>query len=442
MLYVAVYFYGVIESTDDAHQYLALALVSTLLSYIFSRSQPVGLSGALAGGWTSAERLAFAWAGVVACLLLFGYLAQVSAIYSRRVLVTWFLLTPPVSVAVWILLRAWLRQILLSTGNGRSVVIAGVNNISQKLASSMERHPEFGLSFKGYFEDRSAERIGALREGLLLGNLQSLPDYVQRTAVDMIFIAIPISHIVRMHQLLDSLKNTTASIYFVPDIFVVDLIQSRSDEVNGIPVLALCETPFYSWRGVMKRLSDLVIASTMFILAAPAMLVIAIAIKLTTNGSVIFRQRRYGLDGSEIVVYKFRTMTVSEDGSQIAQASQDDARITPVGRFLRRYSLDELPQIINVLQGRMSVVGPRPHAVAHNETYRKLIKGYMVRHKVTPGITGLAQVNGCRGETSDVADMEKRIRYDLQYLREWSLMLDFKILVQTAKTLLGDKNAY
>ena len=172
------------------------------------------------------------------------------------------------------------------------------------------------------------------------------------------------------------------------------------------------------------------------------MALIAIAIKLTSPGSVIFKQRRYGLDGDEITVYKFRTMTVTEDGPSIAQATRNDTRVTPLGRYLRRYSLDELPQLINVLQGRMSVVGPRPHAVAHNEQYRKVIRGYMVRHKVMPGITGLAQINGCRGETSQIEEMERRVHYDLEYLRLWSIGLDFRILARTLSALLRDKKAY
>jgi putative colanic acid biosynthesis UDP-glucose lipid carrier transferase len=192
----------------------------------------------------------------------------------------------------------------------------------------------------------------------------------------------------------------------------------------------------------LKRLSDIVLASTILLLAAPAMLVIAAAIKATTSESVFFKQRRYGLGGEEIIVFKFRTMTTSEDGKDVKQASVDDPRVTPAGRFLRRYSLDELPQLFNVLQGRMSVVGPRPHAVAHNEEYRKLIKGYMVRHKVSPGITGLAQVSGCRGETVTVEDMERRIHYDIKYLREWSLGLDLKILTKTVMSMVSDRQAY
>jgi len=242
--------------------------------------------------------------------------------------------------------------------------------------------------------------------------------------------------------LLDDLRDTTCSIYYVPDIFVFDLIQARSGEIQGIPVVAMCETPFYGYRGVAKRLTDVVLSTVILLLLLPLLAVIAVAVRWTSPGPVIFKQRRYGLDGDEIAIYKFRTMKVTEDGSNIRQASKSDERITPIGALLRRSSLDELPQLINVLQGRMSLVGPRPHAVAHNEEYRKLIKGYMVRHKVLPGITGLAQVNGCRGETSRLEEMQARINYDLDYLRHWSPMLDIKIILLTLVKLFRDDKAY
>jgi putative colanic acid biosysnthesis UDP-glucose lipid carrier transferase len=262
----------------------------------------------------------------------------------------------------------------------------------------------------------------------------------KQRAIDVIFIALPIRHLKRVIDLLEELRDTTASIYYVPDIFVFDLIQARSGELHGIPVVAMCETPFYGYRGVTKRLTDVLLSLSILLLTSP---LVALLVRLSSPGPVIFRQRRYGLDGREIIVYKFRTMTVTEDGSQIRQASKTDSRITRVGAVLRRLSLDELPQLINVLQGRMSLlVGPRPHAVAHNEQYRKLIKGYMVRHKVLPGITGLAQVNGCRGETTKLEDMEARVRYDLDYLRHWSPMLDLKILFQTFCKIFRDHQAY
>ena len=230
--------------------------------------------------------------------------------------------------------------------------------------------------------------------------------------------------------------------YYVPDVFVFDLIQARSGEVHGIPVVAMCETPFYGYRGVTKRLIDIALSVVMLVLLVPVLALISVMVKVSSPGPVIFRQRRYGLDGVEISIYKFRTMRVTEDGATIRQASRADARITPVGRLLRRTSLDELPQLINVLQGRMSLVGPRPHAVAHNEEYRKLIKGYMVRHKVLPGITGLAQINGCRGETAELKDMEARVSFDLDYLRHWSTMLDFKIIFLTIFKVFRGDNAY
>jgi putative colanic acid biosynthesis UDP-glucose lipid carrier transferase len=240
-------------------------------------------------------------------------------------------------------------------------------------------------------------------------------------------------------ELLDELRDTTASIYYVPDISAFDLIQARTARVGGIPVIAMCESPLF---GLGKRLTDIVLAATALLLLSVPIVLISLLIRLSSPGPAIFRQRRYGLDGKEITVYKFRSMTVVEDGREIRQASRDDSRVTTVGALLRRHSLDELPQLFNVLQGRMSLVGPRPHAVAHNESYRGLIKGYMIRHKVLPGITGLAQISGFRGETRELAQMEARVRCDLEYLRSWSMALDFKILALTALRMFRDEQAY
>jgi putative colanic acid biosynthesis UDP-glucose lipid carrier transferase len=246
----------------------------------------------------------------------------------------------------------------------------------------------------------------------------------------------------RLLQLLDGMKDTTASVYFVPDIFITDLIQARIDDINGVPVMAVCETPIVGVNALFKRAGDIVMAATGLVLLAPLMALIAVGVKRSSPGPIFFRQRRYGLDGRPITVLKFRTMTVIENGEHVTQATRNDPRVTRLGAFLRRTSLDELPQLINVLQGTMSMVGPRPHAVAHNEQYRRLIKGYMVRHKVKPGITGWAQVNGCRGETDSVDKMQKRIEYDLEYLRRWSLGFDLLIVFKTALIVLRRTNAY
>jgi putative colanic acid biosynthesis UDP-glucose lipid carrier transferase len=272
--------------------------------------------------------------------------------------------------------------------------------------------------------------------------LTDLAEFIRTHKIDVIFIALPVRHIQRVKDLLDELHDSTASIYYVPDLFVFDLIQSRTMSIIGIPVVAMCETPFYGYRGIVKRLTDLALTIPILIVALPLMLVIMVLVKLSSPGPAIFKQARYGLDGKRITVYKFRTMYVTENGDEVTQARKNDPRVTPIGAILRKYSLDELPQLINVLQGRMSLVGPRPHAVAHNEQYRRLIKGYMIRHKVRPGITGLAQVNGYRGETAELSQMEARVKYDLDYLRHWSPALDLKILVLTALRLFADKKAY
>ena len=433
---------SVLENVQFTDSYIVLALVAGLLYYIFLRGQMAQDWGTFTSGWTIVNRVAIAWFGVIMVLLLVGYATKVSAEFSRRALFIWFLATPPILVLVLFVLRHWFRAAVIASGHARSVVIVGVNQVSRELALTIATRPELGMKLKGFFDDRGAQRLGDLSEIKLLGQLGDLLRFVKQEKIDTIFIAIPLSYVERARTLLAELQDTTASIYFVPDIFVFDLIQARTDDIDGIPIVALCETPFQGWRGLIKRVSDFCLALLLLIITAPAMILIALGIKLTSPGKIIFKQRRYGLDGEEITVYKFRTMTVTEDGAEIRQAEKDDERVTSLGRFLRRYSLDELPQLVNVLQGRMSVVGPRPHAVAHNEEYRRLISGYMVRHKATPGITGLAQVNGCRGETANVTEMKRRIHYDLEYLRHWSLGLDMRILLRTLAIWLRDDKAY
>jgi putative colanic acid biosysnthesis UDP-glucose lipid carrier transferase len=422
--------------------YALLAIFSALLCFMIVRQETSDKRSMFVSGWTIATRAGVSWLIVVAILLLIGYATKVSAVYSRRALFLWFVATPPLLMATPVLLRKLMRSITVESEHMRKVVIAGVNDVSRELASTVEERPELGLEHCGFFEDREPGRIMQGRPGAFLGTLAELPAYVKRRHVDIIFISMPY-HLERTKRLLNDLRDTTASVYLIPEISFIDLIQARIDDIRGIPIIALCETPFHGWSGIKKRALDVILASLMLVAALPVMLLIAIGVRTTTpGGSVIFKQRRYGLDGEEIIVYKFRTMSVAEDGNDVRQATRNDPRVTPFGRSLRRYSLDELPQLINVLQGRMSLVGPRPHAVAHNEQYRKLIDGYMVRHKASPGITGLAQVNGCRGETADLAEMKRRIDFDLDYLRHWSLMLDLKILLKTVTVLFKSEKAY
>jgi putative colanic acid biosynthesis UDP-glucose lipid carrier transferase len=322
-------------------------------------------------------------------------------------------------------------------------IVVGANGMGRALARQLEADPLSQARVTAFFDDRTPDRLGEALEAPLSGRIDSVADFVRANRVDQIYIALPMASQPRILKLLDQLRDTTASIFFLPDIFLYDLIQARVDTVGGLPVVAVCETPFHGTTGVIKRLSDVLMASAALLLTAPLMLAIAIAIKTTMPGPVLFKQRRYGLDGEQIVVWKFRTMKVQEDGAEVRQATRNDERVTSLGGLLRRTSLDELPQFFNVLQGSMSVVGPRPHAVAHNEMYRKLIKGYMIRHKVKPGITGWAQVNGSRGETDTIEKMKQRIEFDLEYLRNWSLRLDLLIVWRTVwLAIRGDRNAY
>ena len=382
------------------------------------------------------------WMMMLLVLLAVGYVTKTFTVYPRRILLTWAAATPVALIAVTLAMQEVKQRFLINALETRNAIIVGYNTTSFELARRLQSNPGMRVELAGFFDDRSKDRLGMDAETKLVGSLTDMSQYVKENRTDVIFIALPIRHVKRVMDLLDDLRDTTASIYYVPDIFVFNLIQARPSEIHGIPVVAMLETPFFGYRGVVKRVTDVGFSALILLLLLPLLALIALAIGLSSRGPIIFTQRRYGLDGKEIGVYKFRTMRVTEDGAQIRQASKTDSRITPVGRVLRRLSLDELPQLINVLQGRMSLVGPRPHAVAHNEEYRKLIKGYMVRHKVLPGITGLAQINGWRGETLNLEDMEARVNYDLDYLRHWSPLLDIKILLLTIVRVFRDDKAY
>lgn len=418
-------------------------LVLTVVALCVLIMQPPRSTASLLG--SSAAEIATdifgRWLVLLAALLLVSHATHLVPGHARPVLLAWAVLAPVGMLAAVLFVQQSLRQLMRDAVHHRRVVFAGCNETSLALARRIRERPELCMTVAGFFDDRSAERLGS-PDVTLHGSLHGLARYVQQHGVDVIFVALPMRHLKRVQELLDQLWDTTASIYYAPDVGTYDLIRPAPVEICGLPVVAMCETPLYGMHGLWKRLFDVVVASVLLVVLSPLVAAIALAIKLTSPGSVIFRQHRYGLDGRKIIVFKFRTMTVTEDGAHVPQASRLDQRITPVGRLLRRTSLDELPQLFNVLQGTMSLVGPRPHAVAHNEIYRKLIKGYMLRHKVLPGITGLAQIRGCRGETQDVARMEERIRHDLEYLRHWSVTLDIRILLITAARFLFDKNAY
>ena len=392
--------------------------------------------------WKLIFNIIFQWFCIAALLLVIGVITKYINNFSTAVIINWLWFAPLSQIGGQLALKAAIPQLLKLQGPPRKAVVVGMNKQGIALAQNIGTSFYSDIDLMGFFEDRGPDRRGLQDNYKVLGKIEDLAEYVKRHRVQLIYLSLPMTSRPRILEILDHLKDTTASIYFVPDMFITDLIQGHSDSVCGVNVISVCDTPFRGFSRILKRGSDIVLSLFILVLIFPIMLLIALMVKLSSPGPVIFKQRRYGLDGEQILVYKFRSMAVTEDGGMIQQASRNDLRVTPLGAFLRRTSLDELPQFINVLQGRMSIVGPRPHAVAHNEMYRTLIKGYMVRHKVRPGITGWAQVNGLRGETATLDKMQARINFDLDYLRNWSLLLDIFIIFKTIRLVFKDSTAY
>jgi putative colanic acid biosynthesis UDP-glucose lipid carrier transferase len=348
----------------------------------------------------------------------------------------------PVEILSWHLIADHFFYAIRKMGrNSRRVAIVGANNLGGELERLFAQEEWMGLSFTGFYDDRTKTRIN-LPSVELQGGLDELINRAREGGIDIVYITLPLKAETRIKQLITELSDTTVSVYYVPDFFGFDLLRAQWSSIGNIPVVSIHDSPFYGIDGVFKRMFDIVFSLCVLIIISIPMLVIALSVRLTSPGPALFKQRRFGLKGEEILVWKFRTMSVAEDGDKVDQAKKNDPRITKLGSFLRRTSLDELPQFINVLQGQMSVVGPRPHAVVHNELYRKQIKGYMLRHKVKPGITGLAQIKGFRGETDTLDKMESRIKYDLRYISRWTLMLDIKIVLLTIFKGFVNKQAY
>lgn len=354
---------------------------------------------------------------------------------TKQALALWMPLAPLAIILLHCSRRGILSYLRTKDVNTRSYAILGANLLGQRLNHNINRMPWLGYKFMGFFDDRTNKKNPRLPDEIIDrvdGNFKELLEKAQRGKIDHVYITLPLRAEKRIEKLVQDLADSTASVNIVPDFFTFSLLHSKVTNINGIPVVSVYDTPLNSdLDGFIKRIEDLVLCAFILPLIALPMLIIAIAIKISSPGPIIFKQYRYGVNGEQIRVWKFRSMSVCENGDTIKQATANDSRVTPLGAFLRRTSLDELPQFINVLQGSMSVVGPRPHAVAHNEYYRKEIKLYMLRHKMKPGITGLAQINGCRGETNTIDKMEARINYDLEYIRNWSVFQDVKIVFMT-----------
>lgn len=356
-----------------------------------------------------------------------------------RVAAIWFI----VVTIGFVLCRSLIRVgagILRRLGyNTRRVAVVGSLPAGINLLKSFAEEPWMGFIVLGYY---NSEPLTSVSDINFCGNFDKLIIDARDGKIDRIYIAMNMQEEAKIKKIVQQLTDTTCSVLLIPDIFTFNILQARTEEINGVPVVPLFDTPLSGINMIFKRLEDIIVSTVILLLISPVLLIISVAVKFSSPGPVLFRQLRYGMDGKPIRVWKFRSMRVMENDENVVQATKNDIRVTKVGKFLRSTSLDELPQFFNVWYGQMSVVGPRPHAVAHNEQYRALIQGYMLRHKVKPGITGLAQINGWRGETDTLEKMEKRIEYDLLYIRGWSIWLDLKIIFLTVFKGFINKSAY
>ncbi|EPJ5820625.1 undecaprenyl-phosphate glucose phosphotransferase [Pluralibacter gergoviae] len=439
ILIIFLSLYSVVTLNEAIFGYEAL-LLSFLVLVIFQ----------MIGGITDFYR---SWRGVnisteiililknwsLSILITIGLIAlQSSFDVSLNIYIQWYLCVVVGLISCRLLIRC-ISGILRKFGyNTRRVALAGSLPAGVNLIKSIIDQPWLGFIVEGYYDDN----ISTNSELKYVGDFGQLFHDAREGKLDRIYVAMNMSDEIKLKKLISKLTDTTCSVFFIPDIFTFNILQSRTEEINGIPVVPLFDTPLNGINMIFKRLEDIIISLAILFFISPVLCVIAVIIKCTSPGPVIFRQIRYGMDGKPIKVWKFRTMVVMENDQKVIQAKKNDSRVTVFGRFLRSTSLDELPQFFNVLFGQMSVVGPRPHAVVHNEQYRSLIQGYMLRHKVKPGITGLAQVNGWRGETDTLEKMQKRIEYDLIYIRGWSIWLDLKIIVLTVFKGFINKSAY
>lgn len=442
----AVIAYGVRFSFDELYlptDYRALVLFAVLsVALVFPFFD-------LYGSWRGqslfkqARVIIYAWMSVVLLMIVILFGLKISSEFSRLWLGWWMVFGLVFLLIFRMCIYSFLQYQRLKGRNFRSVAVAGVGDLGKRLISQIEGSPWTGFKIVALFDDNDRLHGSSFKGHKIEGDLDSVASFVGAHYVDELWIALPLRSEERVKELLFALRHQTINIKFIPDIFGFSLLNHSITEIAGLPAVNLSDTPMGGINRLVKDFEDSILSTLIFVIVSPLLIVISIAVKLTSPGPVIFKQKRHGWDGRVINVYKFRTMKVhSEDTGKITQATHDDERVTGVGAFLRRTSLDELPQFFNVMQGKMSIVGPRPHAVEHNEIYKDQVNQYMLRHMVKPGITGWAQVNGFRGETDTLEKMKKRIEYDLFYIENWSLWFDLKIIILTLFKGFVHKNAH
>lgn len=419
---------------------LALALLGSM-SVIYDRMNIYRHHGTMT---KKAFKLLKAWSSVFAFLLLLAFATKHTEAYSRTLVLLLFVSGYFVQVGLHSGFRLLQRRIASQEANTKALII-GNGALAEHIYHRINQNPWMPEEIVGTVlttDCRQTDESSSDTELPLLGNLEDIKLLIKRHDIQTIYIAVSLDSSPMIQKIYFDLLNENVNIHWAPNIFALNLINHSVKELAGIPILTLSETPLIGTHLLIKAIEDRVLSLLILILVSPIMLITAILIKAESPGPVFFRQERTGWDGRNFRIWKFRSMKMhAEENGIVKQATREDPRITRIGRFIRRTSIDELPQLFNVLTGQMSLVGPRPHALQHNLEYSKRIEAYLARHRIKPGITGLAQIRGFRGETRELEQMEKRVKYDLEYINNWSLWLDLSILVRTPFTLKND-NAY
>ncbi len=422
----------------------SLALLATLVFTIMASAYDMYRSWRLEPLRLEVKRILICWLGAVIVIVGRAYFFHDSINFSHELLGWWFLFTILALSGTRVFTRMALRLARISGYNFRRAAVVGATHTAEQLIEAIESSPWMGLRVCGIYDERNPrdKRVHPEFKELITGNIDDLIKAATQGEIDYVYVTMPLRAEIRIKDIIDRLSELPVSVLYTPDFFLFSMLRAQWQQVGHLHVINVIAPPSLGVSSITKRIEDIVLSTLILSVIAIPMLLVAISIRATSPGPVIFRQRRYGLNGKEFEIWKFRTMTVTEDGSSFVQAKRDDPRITRIGNFLRKTSLDELPQFINVLQGHMSIVGPRPHPVALDEHHRKLIPRYFFRHKILPGITGLAQIRGLRGETDTLDKMQMRIQCDIEYIDQWTLLLDLKIILLTLFRGFSHKNAY
>jgi putative colanic acid biosynthesis UDP-glucose lipid carrier transferase len=390
-------------------------------------------------------RLTIAWLLFLSVLLLIGFVTKVSESFSREVFLLWATIGFVVQLVAYACMYHAIGFLRERFAEHTECLIVGRGRLAEHLFTSINNNkwlPDKVIGFASHKDDDVGNDTLQPHQlnAPLLGDVGQIKRIISQYDIKRVYIAVPLGQSNSVEGLHVELLDANVDLIWVPDIYALKLLNHSIREIAGLPLIFLNESPITSTRtGIFfKVIMDRIVAAMLLLLLSPFLLVVALSIKLTSRGPVFFKQDRHGWDGAVFKIWKFRSMFLHEElNGEVQQATKNDVRITPIGNFLRRTSIDELPQLINVLIGEMSLVGPRPHAVAHNDYYDDHIDSYLLRHRIKPGITGLAQVNGCRGETEEMEKMRQRVEYDVAYINNWSLWLDVKILCKTPFTLFS-----